>query len=67
MKHEFRAISTFWSVRKSKGHLWSPSYFVGSVGGAPITVVRQYIEGQNRPSAGARRAPALKDRVRRAF
>jgi putative transposase len=42
-----------WSVRKSKGHLWSPSYFVGSVGGAPITVVRQYIEGQNRPSAGA--------------
>src|SRR5262245_35637001 len=40
-------------VRKSKGHLWSPSYFVGSVGGAPITILRQYIEGQNRPSAGA--------------
>jgi putative transposase len=36
-----------------RGHLWSPSYFVGSVGGAPITVSRQYIEGQNRPSAGA--------------
>src|SRR5215475_921230 len=27
--------------------------FVGSVGGAPITILRQYIEGQNRPSAGA--------------
>jgi putative transposase len=53
MKQEFPAISTFWSVRKSKGHLWSPSYFVGSVGGAPITVLRQYIEGENRPSAGA--------------
>src|SRR5262249_29261491 len=48
MKQEFPAISTFWSVRKSKGHLWSPSYFVGSVGGAPITILRQYIEGQNR-------------------
>jgi putative transposase len=47
MKQEFPAISTFWSVRKIKGHLWSPSYFVGSVGGAPITVLRQYIEGQN--------------------
>jgi len=23
------------------------------VGGAPITILRQYIEGQNRPSAGA--------------
>src|SRR5262249_18724451 len=53
MKQEFPAISTFWSVRKNKGHLWSPSYFVGSVGGAPITILRQYIEGQNRPSAGA--------------
>jgi hypothetical protein len=29
MKHEFPAISTFWSVRKSKGHLWSPSYSRG--------------------------------------
>ena len=53
MKQEFPAVPTFWSVRKSKGHLWLPSYFVGSVGGAPITVLREYIEGQNRPSAGA--------------
>ena len=28
--------------------LWSPSYFAGSVGGAPIEVLRQYIEQQNR-------------------
>lgn len=30
--------------------LWSPSYFAGSVGGAPLSVVRSYIEGQSRPS-----------------
>lgn len=29
--------------------LWSPSYFAGSVGGAPIAVLRQYIEQQTRP------------------
>ena len=32
-----------------KGVLWSPSYFAGSVGGAPITVLKQYIEQQQRP------------------
>lgn len=30
-------------------HFWSPSYFVASVGGAPISVLRAYIEGQRRP------------------
>ena len=30
--------------------LWSASYFAGSVGGAPLTVLRQYIEQQNRPT-----------------
>jgi len=28
------------------GALWSPSYFSGSCGGAPIAVIRQYIEQQ---------------------
>lgn len=32
-----------------KGILWSPSYFAGSCGGAPIDIVRQYIEGQESP------------------
>ncbi len=32
-----------------KGALWSPSYFAGSCGGAPIEIVRQYIEGQETP------------------
>ena len=31
------------------GALWSPSYFAGSCGGAPISVIRQYIEQQQTP------------------
>lgn len=30
--------------------LWSGSYFAGSAGGAPVSVLRQYIEQQNRPA-----------------
>lgn len=29
--------------------LWSPSYFIGSVGGAPLDILRGYIEQQARP------------------
>jgi putative transposase len=29
------------------GHLWSPSYFAVSAGGAPLTVIRQYIDNRN--------------------
>lgn len=32
-----------------KGALWSPSYFAGSCGGAPIDIVRKYIEQQETP------------------
>jgi putative transposase len=31
------------------GHLWSPSYFSASCGGAPLAIVRQSIEQQQRP------------------
>jgi putative transposase len=31
------------------GALWSPSYFAGSCGGAPIAILRQYIEQQRTP------------------
>ncbi len=31
------------------GHLWSPSYFAGSCGGAPLSIIRQYIESQRTP------------------
>ncbi|EOX7622320.1 transposase, partial [Proteus mirabilis] len=33
-----------------KGVLWSPSYFAGSCGGTPISIIRQYIEQQETPS-----------------
>jgi putative transposase len=32
--------------RYFKGVLWSPSYFAASCGGAPISIIRQYIEQQ---------------------
>jgi putative transposase len=32
-----------------RGGLWSASYFVASVGGAPISILRQYIESQRAP------------------
>ncbi len=33
-----------------KGALWTPSYFASSCGGAPISIIRQYIEQQKTPS-----------------
>lgn len=33
----------------SEKSLWSPSYFAVSVGGAPLSVLKQYIENQKRP------------------
>ena len=39
------------SIRKKLwgNALWSPSYFAGSCGGAPIGILRQYIEQQQTP------------------
>lgn len=31
------------------GHLWSPSYFAASCGGAPLAIIKEYIEQQKRP------------------
>lgn len=46
LRKEFPEVSVpFWGFRG----LWSPSYFAGSVGGAPLGVVREYIENQNKP------------------
>ncbi len=35
--------------RYYKNTLWSPSYFASSCGGAPIEIVRQYIQQQRTP------------------
>lgn len=34
---------------RMRGHLWSPSYFAVSCGGAPLSIIKQYIDGQTRP------------------
>lgn len=42
-------------------HFWSPSYFAGSCGGAPLSIIKDYIEQQKRPSQGpAERATQAK-------
>jgi putative transposase len=47
MRQEFPDLRHhYWRANR----LWSGSYFAGSVGGAPISVLRQYIEQQNRPA-----------------
>ena len=38
-------VRHYWRAQR----LWSGSYFAGSVGGAPLSTVRQHIEQQNRP------------------
>ena len=35
--------------RYDKSALWSPSYFAASCGGAPIEIIRQYVEQQQTP------------------
>jgi len=33
-----------------KGVLWSPSYFAASCGGAPLDIIKHYIQSQAKPS-----------------
>ena len=49
LKQQFPNLEKTWSVSSSQNALWSPSYFVGSVGGAPLDVLKQYIENQKTP------------------
>lgn len=45
LRQEFQRIRHLYY----KGVLWSPSYFVGSCGGASLDILRTYIENQSRP------------------
>ncbi|MBE9234161.1 IS200/IS605 family transposase [Cuspidothrix issatschenkoi LEGE 03284] len=36
--------------KPDKEALWSPSYFAVSVGGAPLEILKEYIENQEKPS-----------------
>ena len=47
LRQEFPGLQRhYWQANR----LWSGSYFAGSLAGAPITVLRQYIEQQDRPA-----------------
>jgi putative transposase len=44
----------FWSQIKNKlwgDHFWSPSYCVVSAGGAPLEIIKKYIENQRVPTS----------------
>jgi putative transposase len=46
LRKEFEIFKkTYWG----DAALWSRSYFAASVGGAPIEILKQYIEQQNTP------------------
>lgn len=46
LRAEFPALRTAY---RGKPVLWSPSYCLVSAGGAPLEILRQYVENQNRP------------------
>ncbi|KWX02940.1 putative transposase [Carbonactinospora thermoautotrophica] len=46
MRHQFPELARHYYRGNT---LWSGSSFAGSVGGAPISVLHQYIEQQNHP------------------
>jgi putative transposase len=46
LRQEFPDLARhYWRANR----LWAGSYFAGSVGGAPLDVLRRYIEDQGRP------------------
>jgi putative transposase len=40
----------FPDLARRGAHLWTPSYFAASAGGAPIETLRAYVEAQEKPS-----------------
>lgn len=47
LKKEYPEISPYYW----KGALWSPSYFAGACGGAPLEIIKKYIEEQASPKS----------------
>ena len=43
--------------RYHKGVLWSPSYFAASCGGAPLSVIAEYVKSQREAAKGRSRVP----------
>jgi putative transposase len=45
-----RRLRQNYRVRTHRDHLWSPSYLAASCGGAPLSIIHQYVENQRRPA-----------------
>jgi putative transposase len=45
-----RRLRQSYQVPTHRDHLWSPSYFAASCGGAPLSIIKQYVENQRRPA-----------------
>ena len=43
------AVRREYTGARMRGHLWSPSHFAVSRSGAPLSIIKQYIDGQTRP------------------
>ena len=48
--------------RYTNGVLWSPSYFVASCGGAPLSIVADYVKSQREAPSGRSRLPPRPER-----
>ncbi len=45
-----RRLRQRFEIRTHRDHLWSPSHLAASAGGAPLSIIRQYVEAQRRPA-----------------
>lgn len=54
-----RGIRPEISGRYRNGVLWSPSYFAASCGGAPLSVIRQYVERQREAASSHSPSPSI--------
>lgn len=55
----------FWNEIKIKlwgKHLWSPSYCSVTCGGAPLNIIKKYIEEQRQPSSEKSVAQSIRER-----
>jgi len=48
--------------RYHNGVLWSPSYFAASCGGAPLSVISEYVKSQRESAKGRSRVPPRPER-----
>lgn len=45
-----RLLAKQFYLKTQKGNLWSPSYFAASCGGAPLSIIKGYVESQRSDS-----------------